>query len=93
MGCLLLFQNPAPAQVKEVPRVLVFNDLGSMSSPGFAAVDQAIAAGLEKSPYQIGFYNENLEATLFPEESSQRQFREWFAIKYHDRKPDVSSQF
>jgi len=89
VGCLLLFQDPAPAQVKEVRRVLVFNDLGSMSSPGFAAVDQAIAAGLEKSPYQIEFYNENLEATLFPEEASQRQFREWFAIKYHDRKPDV----
>jgi PAS domain S-box-containing protein len=89
VGCLLLFQDPAPAQVKEVRRVLVFNDLGSMSSPGFAAVDQAIAAGLEKSPYQIEFYNEHLEATLFPEEASQRQFREWFAIKYHDRKPDV----
>jgi len=89
VGCLLLFQNPAPAQVKEVRRVLVFNDFGSMSSPGFAAVDQAIAAGLEKSPYQIEFYNENLEATLFPEEASQRQFREWFAIKYRDRKPDV----
>jgi PAS domain S-box-containing protein len=77
------------APVKEVRRVLVFNDLGSISSPGFAFIDQAIFAGLEKSPYQIEFYNENLETTLFSDKDSQSRFREWFVRKYRDRKPDL----
>jgi hypothetical protein len=89
---LLLFLVPqtiAAAPAKEVRRVLVFNDLGSISSPGFAAIDQAIFAGLEKSPYQIEFYNENLEITLFSDPDSQRGFKEWYVQKYRDRKPDV----
>jgi PAS domain S-box-containing protein len=89
LGVFLLLQSPATAQIKGTRRVLVFNDLGSVSSPGTAAMDQAILAGLEKSPYEIEFYNENLEVTLFPDEASQRQFREWYALKYHDHKPDV----
>ena len=86
---LLLRSTVAAAEVKEVRRVLVFNDLGSISSPGFAFADQAIFAGLEKSPYQIEFYSENLETTLFSDKDSQRRFREWYVRKYRDRKPDV----
>jgi PAS domain S-box-containing protein len=90
-ACLILLLQPtvAAADVKEVRRVLVFNDLGSISSPGFAFIDRAIFAGLEKSPYQIEFYNENLETTLFSDTDSQRRFREWYVRKYRDRKPDV----
>jgi signal transduction histidine kinase len=76
-------------QTKAVRRVLIFNDFSSISSPGIAALDQAIAAGLESSQYQVELYNENLEATLFSDEASQRRFREWFIQKYADRKPDV----
>ena len=76
-------------QTKAVRRVLIFNDFSSVSSPGVAALDQAIAAGLESSPYQNELYNENLEATLFSDEASQRRFRDWFIQKYADRKPDV----
>ena len=79
----------AVAHKKEVRRVLVFNDLGSISSPGFAAIDQAIFAGLEKSPYQIEFYNENLETTLFSDTDTQRGFQKGYVQKYRDRKPDV----
>ena len=86
---LLLRSTVAAADVREVRRVLVFNDLGSISSPGFALIDQAIFAGLEKSPYQIEFYSENLETTLFSDEDSQRRFQEWYVRKYRDRKPDV----
>jgi PAS domain S-box-containing protein len=86
---LLLPTTIAAAPIKEVRRVLVFNDLGSISSPGFAVTDRAIFAGLEKSPYQIEFYNENLETTLFSDTDSQREFREWYVRKYRDRKPDV----
>jgi signal transduction histidine kinase/ABC-type uncharacterized transport system substrate-binding protein len=86
---LLLPQTLATAPHMEVRRVLVFNDLGSISSPGVAAIDQAIFVGLQKSPYQIEFYNENLETTLFSDRASQREFRNWYARKYRDRKPDV----
>jgi signal transduction histidine kinase len=74
---------------KAVRRVLIFNDFGSISSPGIALLDRAIAIGLESSPYHIELYNENLEATLFPDEASQHRFREWFIRKYSDHKPDV----
>ena len=86
----LLFLQSLPARsTRIVRRVLLFNDFGSISSPGVAALDQAIAAGLTSSSYQIELYNENLEATLFPDEASQHRFREWYIRKYADRKPDV----
>ena len=86
---LLLPQSIAAAPQTEARRVLVFNDLGSISSPGFAAIDQAIFAALQGSPYRIEFYNENLETTLFPGKDYQREFREAYVRKYRDRKPDV----
>jgi PAS domain S-box-containing protein len=86
---LLVSLATAGAPVKRVRRVLVFNDLGSISSPGFAVIDRAIFAGLEKSPYQIEFYHENLETTLFSDKDSQREFRDWYVRKYRDRQPDV----
>ena len=86
---LLLPPTMAAQPQMEFRRVLVFNDLGSISSPGFAAMDQAIFVGLQQSPYRIEFYNENLETTLFSDRDSQREFREWYVRKYRDRKPDV----
>jgi signal transduction histidine kinase/ABC-type uncharacterized transport system substrate-binding protein len=86
---LLFLQSLLAQQHRIVRRVLVFNDFGSISSPGIATLDHAIATGLANSPYQIELYNENLEATLFPDEASQHQFREWYIRKYADRKPDV----
>jgi PAS domain S-box-containing protein len=52
-------------------------------------MDQAISTRLERSPYKIELYNENLEVTLFPDEPSQRRLREGYARKYADRKPDL----
>ncbi len=86
---LLLSPSTVAASQTEVRRVLVFNDLGSISSPGVAAIDQAIFVALQKSPYRIEFYNENLETTLFSNKNSQREIREWYVRKYRDRKPDV----
>jgi len=62
---------------------------GPLSSPGVAVMDEAIVAALQESPYQIELYSEDLEATLFPDEAVQRQFREWYIRKYRDRKPDL----
>jgi hypothetical protein len=86
---LLQLQTMAGSDTREIRRVLVFNDLGSISSPGFALIDQAIFSGLATSPYQIEFYNENLETTLFSDTDSQHAFREWYVRKYRDRKPDL----
>jgi len=85
----LLPQSVASAPVKEVRRVLILNVMSPLSSPGVARMDEAIVANLAKSPYQIELYSEDLEATLFPDEASQRRFHEWYIRKYRDRKPDV----
>ena len=88
-AALLLPLLTGAAPIKEVRRVLIFNVYSPLSSPGVALMDQAIIAGLEKAPYQIELYNEELESSLFPDEASQRDFREWFIRRYSDRKPDV----
>jgi len=89
LASCFLFQIIADAQVRETRRVLVLNDLGVVSSPGFAEIDQAIYSVLQKSRYQIEFYEESLELTLFPDEVSRRRFREEFIRKYSGRKLDV----
>ncbi len=82
-------QSIGAQETKAVRRVLIFNDFNFISSPGIAALDQEIVTGLEISQYRIELYNETLEATLFPDEASQRRFRESYIRKYADRKPDV----
>ncbi len=88
LGVLLLFQGLAPAQVREVRRVLIVNELG-LWSPGIAAINNEIFAALEKSPYQIEFYTEDLNTSLFPNETSQREFRDWYFRKYQNCKLDL----
>ena len=77
------------AQLKQTRRVLIINDLGIVSSPGFAEIDQAILSALQKSPYQIELYDESLQLTFFPDEDSRRSFRESITRKYSLRKPDL----
>jgi PAS domain S-box-containing protein len=89
LAFFLLPQCLAAAQVKQVRRVLILNDLGIVSSPGFAEIDQALFNGLQESRYQIELYQESLELALFPDEVSQRRFREHFIQTYSGRKPDV----
>ena len=89
VGFQLLTQAVPAQQVKPVKRVLILNDLGFISSPGFAEVDKAIFAGLEKSPYQVELYYESLDLTLFPDDASRLRFWNEFIQKYSDRKIDV----
>ena len=89
VAAFLFPQSIGAQQTKAVRRVLIFNDFSPISSPGIAILDQEIAAGLAISPYQVELYNENLEATLFPDNASQHRFREWYIRKYADRKPDL----
>lgn len=86
---LLLPPSTVAAPPKEVRRVLIFNVYNPLASPGVALMDQAIVAGLQEAPYQIELYSEEMESALFPDETSQREFREWYVRKYRDRKPDV----
>jgi signal transduction histidine kinase len=76
------------APVKEIRRILVFYEW-SVAGPGIAAVDKEIRGALEKFPFQIELYTENLETNLFPEESSQQEFLQWYVHKYRDRKLDL----
>src|SRR5258705_12854129 len=55
IACYFLSQPLAQAQIKEVRRILVFHEL-ELGSPGIAAIDNALVAALEDSPYQIEFY-------------------------------------
>lgn len=89
VAAFLALSSPPTASAKEVKRVLILNVYGPLSSPGVALMDQAIVADLEKSPYQVELYSENLDAVLFPDEASQQLFRDWYIRKYRDRKPDV----
>ena len=86
---LLVSQSTAVSPMREVRRVLIVNDLGIISSPGFAEIDQALLTGLEKSPYRIELYQESLDLTLFPDRVSQDRIREEIIQKYSARKPDV----
>ncbi|HMK23767.1 MAG TPA: ABC transporter substrate binding protein [Terriglobales bacterium] len=52
-------------------------------------MDDEIVAALAKAPFQIELYSEDMEATLFPDDAVQQQFRKWYIHKYRDRKPDV----
>src|SRR5262249_47467334 len=72
-----------------IRRVLIFNQLSPFASPGLRLMDEAIVEALQKSPYQIELYSENLETTLFPDEHSQEKFRNLYIEKYRDHKPDV----
>jgi signal transduction histidine kinase len=85
---LLITQTIASHAQKPVRRVLIFNDFGAISS-GTALLDQAIATGLEATPYHIELYNENIESTLFPDEASKQRISNWYREKYSGRKLDL----
>jgi len=86
---LLVSRSTAVSPMREVRRVLIINDLGVISSPGFSEINQAVLTGLQKSPYRIELYEESLDLTLFPDRVSQDRFREEIIQKYSARKPDV----
>jgi signal transduction histidine kinase/ABC-type uncharacterized transport system substrate-binding protein len=87
--CSLLWPPASAAQLKQTRRVLVFSEIGR-SSPGVALIEQELHSALdEKSPYDVEFYSESLETTLFPDEASQNKLRNLYIRKYATRKPDL----
>ena len=89
VAAFLLPQASSAGSATEVRRVLIIDDLGIISSPGFAEVLQAVLTGLQKSRYRIELDEESLDVTLFPDRVSLDSFREEISQKYSARKPDV----
>lgn len=85
----LVMSVSAAAQLKQRRRVLIINDLGVVSSPGFAEIDQGISSALQKSPFQIELYDESLQLTFFPDQESRSAFHDSLLRKYSGRKPDL----
>src|SRR5271154_4167753 len=81
-------QSSATAPVRPIRRILSISSLGP-SYPSTIRVDEAIRTALDESPYQIELYHEYLDTILFPEESTQEKFRNWYVAKYRDRQPDI----
>jgi PAS domain S-box-containing protein len=87
--CLLLSAPALATQIKQTRRVLMLSELGR-SSPAVALIEQELHTALdEKFPFQIEFYSEYLETTLFGDEASQKKLRDWYIRKYQSRKPDL----
>jgi signal transduction histidine kinase/ABC-type uncharacterized transport system substrate-binding protein len=82
-------QASFPQSIKPVRRVVILNELNTLSSPGYAEIDRAFYNRLQEAPYRIELYDESLEVTLFADPASQDRFREDFIRKYFDRKPDA----
>jgi signal transduction histidine kinase/ABC-type uncharacterized transport system substrate-binding protein len=94
--CVLLLLLISPlevaaqtAQIKPTKRILLFNEYG-LSSPAVALIVSEIRSSLyEQSEYKVDLFDESLDTSLFPEESSQRDIRAWYVHKYRDKRPDV----
>jgi PAS domain S-box-containing protein len=84
----LLFPFGAQGQVNPVRRVLILYE-SSPNSPLVGLVDRGIEAALNGSPYQVEYHSEYLETASFPDPAEQRQFRDFYLRKYHNRQPDV----
>jgi PAS domain S-box-containing protein len=75
-------------QVAQIRRVLVLNEVNA-SYPLIELVDRGIRSGLANSPYHLEFYFEYFDTTLFPDQPTQQEFRDFYLRKYQRRRPDV----
>lgn len=88
-ACLLLMASCGGAQEIGTKRVLVFTD-GGLSAPAMNLANQNIHDVLEAGlPYRIEYYTENLAYSLFPDDASQKNFRDFYVHKYQNRQPNV----
>lgn len=77
------------AQVPPRKNILIVTEVGE-THPAIAMVTKELATGLGSDPrYQIEFYIESLNATIFRTEESKREFTDWLVRRYHEQKPDI----
>jgi PAS domain S-box-containing protein len=79
---------PANALPSPSRRILILYDVNA-SYPAIRTIDDAIRESLLGSKYHVEIYREYLETALFPDDTDQKLFREFYVRKYHDRKLDV----
>lgn len=87
VSCFLLLLT-IQAQGKPERRILILYE-SSPNSPLVKLVDDGIEDALNHSAFGIEFYREYMETASFPDPSEQREFREFYARKYRNRRPDV----
>jgi PAS domain S-box-containing protein len=94
VGVFLLFclssllSQPAKAEAEQIRRILIVNEAG-IAYPAIDAINQGIRKELENSPYKLEIYSEYLETILFPDSTTQQEFRAFIVHKYQNRRPDV----
>ena len=88
LAILSILDSIAAAPMKEVRRVVIFNEIGIWSSD-VATINNEIFTALERSPYQNEFYCKSLDTSLFPDGVSQGQLRDSYFRKYRNRKLDL----
>lgn len=86
--CLLLL-SPASSPQAETQRVLIISD-GGLSAPAMTLAVQNIHETLDKGlPYHLEYYSEDLDYSLFPDDASQKRFRDFYVRKYQNRQPNL----
>jgi PAS domain S-box-containing protein len=83
-------QSPTSGDARFLPfrRILIINEQNP-SYPAIPMIDEAFRQVLEGSQYRVDIYREYLDANLFPNETDQKLFRDFYINKYRERRPDV----
>lgn len=88
VGILLLLQSCAASQTRPIRRILILNNVG-ISHPGINIIDSGIRSGLQNSQYHLEYYNESMDAILFPDPADQQEIRDSLIRKYRNHQPNV----
>lgn len=87
-----LFLFPPVLAAQQAParkNALILLEMG-WSHPGVSVVTQELVSSLlVRTNFQVEFYSESLDSTVFSDESSQREMRDWLAYKYRNIKLDA----
>ncbi len=83
-----LWSPIAAAQTKETRRILIVYEAG-LQWPAMALINEAIGESLHGSKYRIEIYREYMESLLFPDETDQKQLRDFYIRNYEHHRPDV----
>jgi PAS domain S-box-containing protein len=83
-----LLSQSARVRGEQLRRILIVNEAGT-AYPAIDTINQGIRKEFEDSPFKLEIYSEYLETILFPDSTTQQEFRAFILHKYHNRRPDV----
>jgi PAS domain S-box-containing protein len=82
-------QGPSARSEQQTRRVLIVYEQG-LAAAAIALIDREIRGVLEEqSTYHIDFYTEYMDTNLFPDATSQEEYRKYYIQKYQRYRPDV----